>query len=193
MASGGFLWFTGDLLCQHLVNSAGWIEKKDSKEIHSNMESNPIDWKRVGNMVFYGTFLAAPIYTFWYSFLDNTSHKIFSSLPSKDQPQPAKPHLSRIYRIISFKIIADILLFDPLYLSFFFVTTNALERNSWNHTKEKIKKEFQMTYFIDILVWLPIQLFNFRYIPVSYQALIVQSCNIGWNAFLSFVQHRHQP
>ena len=95
-----------------------------------------------------------------------------------------------MYRIIGFKLFVDMFVFDPIYLAFFFTATNTLERKSWDHIKHKLKEELATTYLIDVLVWLPIQFLNFRYIPTSYQALVVQTCNIGWNAFLSFVQHR---
>ena len=95
----------------------------------------------------------------------------------------------RVWEIIGFKLAADCFLFDPAYLALFFTTTNAMEGRQPNEIVNKLSTDLLPTYLVDIAVWLPIQTINFRWVPVVYQALFVQSCNIGWNAYLSFVQH----
>lgn len=97
----------------------------------------------------------------------------------------------RLWQIITAKLLADTLVFDPLYLTLFFVTTSAMEGASLTAIREKVRRELPKTYVIDVAVWAPIQTINFRLVPVVYQALVVQTCNIGWNAYLSFVQHGH--
>jgi hypothetical protein len=57
--TAGTLWAAGDLLSQ----------KFTSKEI---------DFKRTLIMTTFGTFLAGPLYTFWYSFLDANVFRVVS-------------------------------------------------------------------------------------------------------------------
>lgn len=98
----------------------------------------------------------------------------------------------RTWKIIGYKLTMDTFVFDPLYLSLFFAVTGALEGHSPSQIGNKLCDELLRTWLVDISVWTPIQTINFRYVPVLYQALVVQSCNIGWNAYLSFVQHHHK-
>lgn len=213
IATGGVLWCSGDILAQGATHLAGRPSKKNDD---SDPSAFRIDWDRTGKMTLYGLCLSAPAYAFWYSFLDNASHAAFRRPPSQASfPVPnnlltrpflrilASPgaskdglvtHLSghtiRTWKIIGFKLVADGILFDPLYLSLFFTTTGWLEGKKVDEIKEKLRKDFLPTYLIDIFVWAPVQTLNFRFVPVAYQALIVQSCNVVWNAYLSFVQHR---
>ena len=179
-----------------------------------------IDWNRVARMTVYGLVFSAPAYTFWYAFLDKWSYRVFGKLPPGAHPPVPKLHgrlksifdrvspsgtvstrfLSdgqamatslRMWKIIGFKLFADCFIFDPLYLSLFFSATGAMEGKGLGEIKGKLERDLLPTYIIDVAVWAPIQTLNFRYIPVPYQSLVVQACNIGWNAYLSFVQHGH--
>ena len=54
---------------------------------------------------------------------------------------------------------------------------------AWEHTK----KVYIPTYIADWVVWPPLQLVNFTFVPVRYQVLYVNVCNLLWNTFLSFM------
>jgi hypothetical protein len=94
------------------------------------------------------------------------------------------------WKIALTKTLADLIIFDPPYLSFFFVATNAMQGHSLAESRKQLKQELVHTYKVDVAVWTPIQIFNFRFIPVVFQPLLVNSVNVGWNAYLSFVKHR---
>jgi hypothetical protein len=54
-----------------------------------------------------------------------------------------------------------------------------------------MKRDVLPTYWVDIQVWTPVQMVNFRYVPVSWQPVVVNVANVGWNAYLSYVQNRN--
>eukprot|EP01111_Echinosteliopsis_oligospora_P003520 TRINITY_DN1553_c0_g1_i1.p1 TRINITY_DN1553_c0_g1~~TRINITY_DN1553_c0_g1_i1.p1 ORF type:complete len:296 (-),score=55.94 TRINITY_DN1553_c0_g1_i1:15-902(-) len=56
-------------------------------------------------------------------------------------------------------------------------------REAWEHTK----KVYVTTYIADCVVWPPLQLINFTFIPLRFQVLYVNMCNLFWNTFLSFM------
>ena len=248
IVTGGALWFTGDILCQSLVqtveliksddvdmNGSNTLKSSDSAS-DSNLNSGAskiskvskgivLDWQRLGRMTCYGLFVSAPVYAFWYSYLDRWSHNFFAKKALKPLitdavilPAPLRHFMQkfprvgepsrlpmtrlmermpeaatrRVWEIIGFKLAADCFLFDPAYLALFFTATNAMEGRGPSEIATKLKTDLLPTYLVDIAVWLPIQTVNFWWVPVVYQALFVQSCNIGWNAYLSFVQHRSE-
>lgn len=245
IVTGGALWFTGDILCQSLVQTVELIksnEKGPNDQVPSNLklinskdkdtslklkkrQGIELDWQRIGRMTCYGLFVSAPVYAFWYSYLDRLSHNFFAKKALKPfstdvviLPAPIRHFFQkfpligeplrlpftrllermpeaatrRVWEIIGFKLAADCFLFDPAYLALFFTTTNAMEGRGPSEILSKLRTDLLPTYLVDIAVWLPIQTVNFRWVPVVYQALFVQSCNIGWNAYLSFVQHRSE-
>ena len=83
------------------------------------------------------------------------------------------------------------ILFDPPYLSGFFLSTHLMQGTPLSKAWEYLKADLPSTYITDVVVWTPIQLLNFRFIPVHFQPQIVSVVNIGWNAYLSWVQHDH--
>lgn len=217
ITTGGVLWFSGDLLAQgatHLAIKKDDDDQSDSKSIVRLEEPFRIDWERTGRMTVYGLCFSAPIFAFWYSFLDKASHRLFHKPPASipipsnnltrlfinklpadaskmvDGVTHINSHTVRTWKIIGFKLVADGALFDPLYLSLFFTATGLMEGKRMPEIKEKLKQDLLKTYLIDIAVWAPVQTANFRFVPVAYQALLVQSCNIVWNAYLSYVQHK---
>lgn len=206
MITAALMWPAADLLSQTL--------SMDSKIIQTDTEDKEedkgegYDLKRSAQMAVYGTFVSAPIYTFWYTYLDNFSHKLFSSIPptsgtgsttstSTTTTKLFSSLLKRIssasmrsWQIITFKLLTDAFIFDPVYLLVFFSTTNLIEGKSGSEIWKEIKEKLFKTYLIDITVWTPVQFLNFRYVPVLYQALVVQFGNLFWNSYLSYTQHR---
>lgn len=264
MVSGSLMWVGGDLISQTIEH----YNEKHNTDINTLSSSNHdhsrtdsfINWTRVGQMWFYGFFIASPIYCGWYSWLDKAVHRIFDKqhtatsrkLPAwlerrlMEEPLAAvntvvKPlttaltshnRLSSLYtslwssltrarvswrqmnpmtrpltlmearslhgairkwQIIGTKIIFDCFLFDPLYLGLFFTVNTMIQQGSTNlaGVLDKLRSSFLTTLVVDIAVWAPIQAANFRVVPVIYQPLVVQGCNVFWNAYLSYVQHEH--
>ena len=57
---------------------------------------------------------------------------------------------------------------------------------TWLHTKDV----YLETYLTDCIVWPPIQLINFTFIPLRFQFLYVNFANLGWNTFLSLMANK---
>jgi len=59
-------------------------------------------------------------------------------------------------------------------------------KHAWQHTREV----YIPTYVVDWIVWPPLQLVNFTFVPLKYQVLYVNTCNLLWNTFLSFMANK---
>lgn len=59
-------------------------------------------------------------------------------------------------------------------------------QRTWSHTKEV----YWTTYFTDCLVWPPLQLINFSFVPLRFQFLFVNVANLAWNTFLSLMANK---
>lgn len=222
IVTGGVLWFSGDILCQGLSHLAGQEMTTKTASVDRAAGSRPergtrwsIDWQRVQRMTLYGVCCSAPAYAFWYSALERVAQRVYAAQPPGSPPRVpawlrtfstyamAKPLQTfllapdgaarlRTWKIIGFKLAMDTFVFDPAYLALFFTATSLMEGRSLAEVGRRLRTDLAPTWLVDIAVWTPIQTANFRFVPVLYQALVVQSCNIGWNAYLSFVQHRPQ-
>ena len=61
----------------------------------------------------------------------------------------------------------------------------------WNKSWENTKAVYWETYMADCLVWPPIQLINFTFVPVKLQFLYVNTANLAWNTYLSLMANGH--
>jgi hypothetical protein len=60
-------------------------------------------------------------------------------------------------------------------------------RDVWDRSVAHLKDVYVQTWLADCAVWPPLQLVNFTFVPLRYQVLYVNACNLGWNTFLSFM------
>jgi Mpv17 / PMP22 family len=57
----------------------------------------------------------------------------------------------------------------------------------------QLKSEYVSTYLYDCMIWMPVQVINFRFVPAPLQAIYVNTFCVGWNGFLSYVHNRTVP
>ena len=62
----------------------------------------------------------------------------------------------------------------------------AIWDRAWDHTKSV----YVATYITDCLIWPPMQLINFTFIPLKFQFLFVNVVNLGWNTYLSLMANK---
>jgi hypothetical protein len=60
----------------------------------------------------------------------------------------------------------------------------------FNHSFEHTKSVYIETYLADCIIWPPLQFINFTFVPLRYQSLYVNICNLGWNTFLSIMANK---
>ncbi|KAI9099317.1 hypothetical protein DFS34DRAFT_63740 [Phlyctochytrium arcticum] len=196
-ATAGTLWFTGDLISQKFVDAKSQHDFSSTKlsEHHQpgRWEAWGVDWRRVLTMTSFGVFFAGPLYTFWYRLLDEKIVALFEQRMKRKIQSTTTLNVSKTslkWKIAITKVGADMVIFDPPYLGLFFISTHLLGGHSFASGIEQMKREVLPTYAVDVAVWTPVQLANFRWVPVLYQPVVVNTVNVGWNAYLSYVKHR---
>jgi len=190
MVSAGILWFSGDIMCQTLV---------ENKQFHFNLpnsltsdfrhhannhrdntegdnQNKMLDWKRTFRLTLFGFGMAGPIYTLWFPYL----HRRVTAM----KMSPTKT--------LVWKIGLDQFAFEPCLLSVFFIFTGAMEGKGFHAIGGQMQRDLLPAFVTDCLVWPPLQVINFKYVPVPLQALYVNFFNIMWTSFLSWIKHR-QP
>jgi hypothetical protein len=104
-----------------------------------------LDWKRIGVITFFGTFLSGPLYHYWFAYLDvlpirmlqlrNATQKweilrAYNTLKQFNIPvgEPILPKVKPFHKrtVKAAKILADQLIFSSLYTGFFFIVIGTL-------------------------------------------------------------------
>jgi len=159
--TAGILFFGGDIFCQI-------FEKPKNK----SWKEFSFDLYRALRMTIFGTVVLGPAGHFWYKFLDTKF------------PLTTWKHTA-------IKVSLDQLCFSPPFYTSFFAIMPLLEGHGVSNSIENIKQKFLTTYLVDCVVWPPAQTINFRYFKPEYRLLFVSVVSVGWNAFLSWMQHSH--
>ena len=72
----------------------------------------------------------------------------------------------------------------------FFGYLNALEGKSMDDYVNKIKQDLQTAVMGSWAVWVPAHTINFAFIPSSQRLLYINTIQIGYNVFLSFLGNK---
>ncbi|KAI8618143.1 hypothetical protein BC830DRAFT_1110212 [Chytriomyces sp. MP71] len=187
----GLLWSAGDVLSQKITHAS---LQADTSQHPEQQAKHSIDWKRVATMSSYGFFIAGPLYTVWYKSLDRFVEPLLTAGLKKIAKRTGESMISiskrrMMWNVAIAKVAADNFIFEPPYLSLFFLSTHTLSGTPVRESLAHLKADFWPTYVTDVLLWTPIQFFNFRFVPVHLQPQLVNLVNVGWNAFLSYVKH----
>jgi protein Mpv17 len=75
----------------------------------------------------------------------------------------------------------------------YFEGTSALEgRTSYHQLINDIQTNLIPLYLMDCLIFSPVQIFNFKYIPSSYRVPFLTLCAFGFDVFMSAYKHKYE-
>ncbi|CAL7943482.1 unnamed protein product [Xylocopa violacea] len=126
-----------------------------------------LDFIRTAQFASIGFFIAGPVTRTWYGILDKY-------IGSKGGVVVLK------------KVTCDQLLFAPAFLGALLSTIGVLQGNDLEHIKIKLYNEYPDILKSNYKLWPMVQLFNFYFIPLQYQVLLVQSVALLWNTYISY-------
>jgi protein Mpv17 len=127
------------------------------------------DFSRTFRLLFFGGFVAGPSMTLWYRFLNK--HIVFSS--------PTKQLVTRV--------ALDQLLFSPTFLLIFFSFNGIVEGKGRDEIIHRLELGYKKVLIGNWTIWPLVQLVNFKFVPLNYQTVMVNTVALGWNTYLNLV------
>lgn len=129
------------------------------------------DIKRTLRLGSFGALIHGPTGHFFYGFLD------------KQLPGTAAT------TVVS-KVAIDQLIWNPIFGVMFFSYLGLAEGKTVDQIQTKIKNDLQTAVMGSWAVWIPAHTINFKYVPSSQRLLYINSIQIGYNVFLSFLGNK---
>ena len=133
-------------------------------------------------LAIWGTIIMPPIYHKWYQWLEK-----------KFPPCSLTGVISR--KFILKKTLFDQFVFTPPLLVLFFSSMAILELASaqdkyslWSQIKDEVKTKFPPVYLADCAFWIPVQAFNFAYVPPTWRVLYIGLMSFVWLNVLCFAR-----
>lgn len=131
----------------------------------------PYDLMRTVRLGSFGFLLHGTTGHYFYGFLD-------SKLPG------TKP------QTVATKVLIDQTMWNPIFGLMFFGYLNVMEGKSFEDYTNKIKADLKTAVMGSWAVWVPAHTINFAFIPPSQRLLYINSIQIGYNVFLSFLGNK---
>mmetsp|Transcript_15629 Transcript_15629/g.23275 ORF Transcript_15629/g.23275 Transcript_15629/m.23275 type:complete len:188 (+) Transcript_15629:105-668(+) len=91
---------------------------------------------------------------------------------------------------VATKVAIDQTIWNPIFGCMFFTYLGLTEGKSPAQIADKIKADLQTAVVGSWTVWIPAHTINFRFIPTSQRLLYINSIQIGYNVFLSFLGNK---
>eukprot|EP00522_Entomoneis_paludosa_P015555 CAMPEP_0172447910 /NCGR_PEP_ID=MMETSP1065-20121228/7062_1 /TAXON_ID=265537 /ORGANISM="Amphiprora paludosa, Strain CCMP125" /LENGTH=186 /DNA_ID=CAMNT_0013199283 /DNA_START=633 /DNA_END=1193 /DNA_ORIENTATION=- len=88
------------------------------------------------------------------------------------------------------KVMIDQLLWNPIFGLMFFGYLNFTEGKSMDDYIAKLKADLQTAVMGSWAVWVPAHTINFRFVPPSQRLLYINTIQIFYNVFLSFLGNK---
>jgi protein Mpv17 len=131
----------------------------------------PYDVMRTVRLGSFGFLLHGTTGHFFYGFLD-------SKLPG------TKP------TTVATKVLIDQTMWNPIFGCMFFGYLNLVEGKSFEDYKKKLQADLKTAVMGSWAVWVPAHTINFAFVPPSQRLLYINSIQIGYNVFLSFLGNK---
>ncbi|CAM9369241.1 unnamed protein product [Choristocarpus tenellus] len=123
------------------------------------------------NLASFGGLVHGPTGHYFYGFLD-------SKLPG------TKP------MTVASKVAIDQTIWNPIFGVMFFSYLGVLEGKTPTEIKDKIAADLQTAVMGSWTVWIPAHTINFKFVPTSQRLLYINTIQIGYNVFLSFLGNK---
>mmetsp|Transcript_14369 Transcript_14369/g.30268 ORF Transcript_14369/g.30268 Transcript_14369/m.30268 type:complete len:189 (-) Transcript_14369:306-872(-) len=159
------------LLTKALTSLTGFTIGDILAQNFVNDDGKPYDPMRTLRLGSFGFLIHGTTGHYFYGFLD-------SKLPGT---KPAT---------VATKVLIDQTMWNPIFGLIFFGYLNVTEGKSLEDYKNKIKADLKTAVMGSWAVWVPAHTINFAFVPPSQRLLYINSIQIGYNVFLSFLGNK---
>lgn len=94
---------------------------------------------------------------------------------------------------VATKVAIDQTMWNPIFGCMFFGYLNLMEGKTLDDYVNKLKADLKTAVMGSWAVWVPAHTINFAFIPPSQRLLYINSIQIGYNVFLSFLGNKAVP
>mmetsp|Transcript_1640 Transcript_1640/g.2211 ORF Transcript_1640/g.2211 Transcript_1640/m.2211 type:complete len:242 (+) Transcript_1640:96-821(+) len=149
------------------------LTEEEAQQQGVEEKGTKFDTHRSFIQTFYGSVLWAPIAHYWYEGLDKVAHRIAPISKS---------------RRLATKFALEVVALHPLALLAFFTSVGYMNGETSDMIVSQLKRDFIPTLGLELALWTPLDLFNFAFIPVRHQLLVVNCGCFFESSFLSFIK-----
>jgi peroxisomal membrane protein 2 len=162
--SAGIISAIGNVLAQGISH----YEEDNNRDNKRTNEEFHVDWKQVGRYAFLNVAFVAPVLHHWYEFINK-------AVPGRSTVSVLK------------RTFWDEFVFTPFYIPVFLGILWRMEGTSLEQIKIMTINEVPSIIVAEWVVWVPTMALTFRFVPVKFQVLVINSIGVAWQTFVSYM------
>ena len=159
------------LLTKALTSLTGFTAGDVLAQKFIEEEGKPYDFMRTVRLGSFGFLLHGTTGHYFYGFLDS---KLPGTAPTT----------------VATKVAIDQTIWNPIFGCMFFGYLNLMEGKTMDEYVNKIKQDLKTAVMGSWAVWVPAHTINFAFVPPSQRLLYINTIQIGYNVFLSFLGNK---
>mmetsp|Transcript_19658 Transcript_19658/g.33216 ORF Transcript_19658/g.33216 Transcript_19658/m.33216 type:complete len:200 (-) Transcript_19658:115-714(-) len=94
---------------------------------------------------------------------------------------------------VATKVLIDQTVWNPIFGVMFFSYLGICEGKTFKQIQEKLRADLSTAVMGSWAVWVPAHTLNFAFVPPNQRLLYINTIQIGYNIFLSFLGNRKVP
>jgi protein Mpv17 len=167
------LWGAGDLMAQALEQY--YLQPAKPKELESQEKASfSLESSRLAGCMTHGFFLGGVGGYLWYGWMDKFVTGTIKAVPGSN-------------KFIAAKLLMEICVWHPVGLLGYWGIVGKFEGHSIAQIGAELRESFLPTLAGDASLWTPIDILNFRYVPVHLQALVFNAGSLVEAVALSYI------
>lgn len=175
MMSSAALWCSGDLIAQALEHRRLPFSRGQAGTLVESLErqQQPLDVRRTIVQTTYAALVWAPVAHFWYESLDRVARKV-AQVGSR--------------RFLLSKLALELAILHPVSLVAFFGCVGIANGEAPSRIIGQLRHDFAPTLGMEWILWTPLDVANFKMIPVRHQLLVVNCGCLAESVGLSLIK-----
>ena len=123
------------------------------------------------NLSIFGAGAITPMFHYWYKFLA-------TRFPGSS------------FGFIVVKSLVDRLTIGSFVVFSFFVSQHFMNGGNWPDLKVKLERDLMGALKMNVTVWMSALILNFKYVPLEFQVLFLNTVGFFWMIYLSWAMNR---
>ena len=161
------------LLTQMSHSAMLWSAGDVAAQLLESKNNRTVDLQRVGIQSAYAGLIWAPLAHFWYENLDKFVRRLAAAQSMK---------------FVGLKLGLEMALLHPISLLAFFSCVGVASGDSTTEISHQLQRDFIPTLSFEWILWTPLDLANFIFVPVRHQLLVVNCGCFVESIALSFIK-----
>lgn len=84
------------------------------------------------------------------------------------------------------RVACDQLLFAPTFIGIFFIYQGLMDGRNIRQIRNRLKSAYPTALAANYSIWPLVQFFNFRFVPLDYRSITVNTVALGWNSYMAY-------